>query len=144
MDAKQIAAMERAMEEEHRKDREALERLRRFLPSSNNGDSSHEHSARLTPTVINESREEKPNSIVAHVASIMQADCSRTWEPSSLQAQLKSDGVELRAKKPNRELNRVLRVLRGRGVIRLVRRGSGINANLYRAVDRHRETEAAS
>lgn len=140
LDANQIAAMEKAMDEEHRRDREALQRLKRFLPTGSSGSNGHD-----APIVIDRSGETEarpwedidfveadPETIIGRVETIMMSDPEKRWTVPSMVAHLKTIGFPLEAKKPQATMGLVFAKLRKRHKIRLVRRGSGRNPNTYR------------
>lgn len=137
----QISELERRMEEEHRKDREAIERLKRFLPQGQQSASLH--------------REEEDSSdvndapvptIIGKVEEIMLDDATRKWTVPAMLAHLRHINFPLAAQKPEATLGQVFVKLQRRGAIRIVRRGSGRNPNIYRAsiVERREETTDVS
>lgn len=142
MNAQQLAAMERAMEDEHRKDREALQRLKRFLP---NGNTTPVESAPVATFEESDLQASQPPLTVSEkVTSLMQADYTVSWDSAKLIQSLRAEGYIPKAKKPRGTVNRILRVLKSRGVIRLVRRGKGVSSSLYRAVEKQRSFDSHS
>jgi hypothetical protein len=137
-DHKTLAAMESAMREEHRKDLEALQRLKRFLPANSaaptqqppvdakhadTNDDSHD------PTV-----DSLAQTIIGKVESIMLADTNKRWTVASMLEELRRLNFPLVSKTPTSTLGLVFAKLHKRGIIRLVRRGSGRTPNVFRGV----------
>src|SRR5579872_448501 len=101
MDSQQIAEMERAMEEEHRKDRDALQRLKRFLPQNNNVSATGEAPSAAISDANDLSDSKATPTILATVATIMQRDSAVTWDWTKLLQQLKTEGHEVQATRPS-------------------------------------------
>jgi hypothetical protein len=142
LNANQLADMEIAMEEEHRRDREALQRLKRFLaPANGNGHAAPlvvyreielEQPDHLSDFVAAE--EDAPQSIIDKVEEIMQADPTKKWTVPSMVAYLKYIHFPLLAKKPAATMGLVFAKLAyKRKTIRIVKKGSGRNPNWFRA-----------
>lgn len=133
--ADQLAEMEKSMREEHRKDLEALERLKRFLPASSISAQKPEPGA--TPGSNQQLELEEglaPTSIIGKVESVMIADTDREWTVPQMLSQLRKDKFPMLAKAPLSTLGLTFTKLTRRGKIKLVRRGYGRNPNVYRGI----------
>jgi hypothetical protein len=128
----QLAEIEKAMEEEHRQDREALQRLKRFLKNGANGRSGA--SPRLIDTHQYDDGDGNAQTIIGTVDSAMQADHNRKWTVPLMLAYLRDSNFPLAAQKPEATLGLIFKKLQRRGRIRLVKRGSGRLPNVYKAV----------
>ena len=148
LDANQIAAIETAMEEEHRLDREALKRLRRFLPA--NGHTSTIPAApirkiRAIHTLPEEQDEYEAITIIDKVEQVMQSDPHKKWSVPSMVAHLQSIRFTLQAKKPEATMGLVFgKLARKRKTIVRVRKGSGRTPSLYRGIPREHQEDASS
>jgi len=150
LDANQISAIENAMEEEHRRDREALQRLKRFLPPSPNGSSS-----RVAPLVLldpepidplgpADAEEDAPETIIDTVDHIMQADTHRKWSVPLMLAHLRNLNFPLEAKKPEATLGLVFsKLTHKRKTIVRVKKGGGRRPALYRGIPREHQEDAS-
>jgi hypothetical protein len=131
----QIAAMEKNMLEEHRKDREALERLKRFLPKDGDNPKTGETVQSPDPAPLLQLDEGlAPNTIIGKVESVMIADTTRRWTIQLMLQQLKHDNFPLAAQKPESTLGLVFAKLHRRKRIKLVRRGGGRTPNVYQGI----------
>jgi hypothetical protein len=145
MDAQELAQIEDAMAEEHRRDREALERLKRFLHHGRNGNTPRASAAPVltiknageTKAVVKES-----STILSKVAAVMTADASRSWNGPQLVEKLASDGNTTSSKRPVAIITRALRQLVKRGTIRRVKKGTGTTPHAYRAVEQSQNAAA--
>lgn len=147
-DANQVAAIESAMEEEHRKDREALQRLKRFLPSNGSN-------GRVPMIVIDRSEDSEinyanavetgdPLTIIDKVEEIMQGDPNKKWTVPAMVAYLQQINFPLVAKKPQATMGLVFgKLARTRKTIVRVRKGSGRNPHTYRAIPRAHQEDAS-
>jgi len=128
--ADQLAEMEQSMMEEHRKDREALDRLKRFLPKNGSGPQF----APVGPALSTEDNEDEESlTIIAKVEEVMTADLDKKWTVPKMVAHLKTIAFPLVAKKPASTMGLVFKRLQKRGRIRIVKRGAGRNPNVWRA-----------
>jgi hypothetical protein len=137
-DSKTITAMEHSMREEHRKDLEAFERMKRFLPANGR--------APKQPTIIDAEPVDTdddsldlpdgqlPQTIIGKVESIMLADTAKRWTVPAMLQELRRISFPLEAKTPASTLGLVFAKLRRRGHIRIVKRGSGRTPNIFRGV----------
>jgi hypothetical protein len=133
LDLKTIEEMQQSMLEEHRKDLEALERLKRFLPQSNAAVSKPKGVPEdLGPQADLESLSE--DTIIGKVEQVMTSDTARRWTVPLMFAELRRQNFPLAAQKPERTLGLILRKLADRKVIKIVKRGSGRSPNVYKAV----------
>ncbi len=144
MDAKQLAQIELAMAEDHRRDKEALERLKRFI-HGDNGQNTNRIVSFAPSTFVDDDADGGSESTIRNkVAEVFGADSTRRWTIPQMVEHLQSVDFPLKAKKPEATMYGVFNALRGRGIIRLVRRGTGRNPNTYRLVTAERENGAAS
>ena len=153
-DANQIVAIETAMEEEHRRDREALQRLKRFLPLNGNGSGSHVSTFVIDRT--NEATESEvldfvdaagnePQTIIDTVEQIMHSDPHKKWSVPLMVAYLKNIKFPLEAKKPEATMGLVFaKLMKKRKTIVRVRRGSGRTPNLFRGIPREHQEDASN
>jgi hypothetical protein len=141
LNTNQILAIEAAMEEEHRRDRDALQRLKRFLPTNGAGrtpglierPNGHAHEAPLFDEVTDNTAE--PETIIDKVEQIMQSDITKRWTIPLMLAHLQEIKFPLAAKKPESTLGLVfVKLLRKRRSIRIVKRGGGRIPNVFKAV----------
>jgi len=142
LNATQLASIEAAMEEEHQKDREALSRLKRFLPNGNapkSGRNNNQETLQLSSEVrmlplTQQPEEEETNTIIGTVEATFQSDPERKWTVPAMVMFLQQRGFPLDAQKPERTMGLVFRKLLKRGKVRLTRRGSGRIPHQYKAV----------
>jgi len=115
------------MEEEHRKDREALARLKRFLSSNGNSQLS-------LPEMDDDPSDSSQygHTIIGTIERVMQADPMRKWTVPTMLAHFRSEKFPLHAKTPEATLGVTLKKLVKRGKVRLVRQGAGRSPNVYR------------
>lgn len=154
LDANQLATIESAMAEEHRKDREALQRLKRFLPSNGSNGRVTEQRITIAPNgQILEESDDDPQTIIDKVEQIMRDDPSKKWTVPAMVTHLKQINFPLVAKKPQATMGLVFaKLVNKRRTIRIVKRGAGRNPNIFRAVqaqqegvsDNHSQSERAA
>jgi hypothetical protein len=130
LDLKTIEEMQRSLLEEHRKDLEALERLKRFLPKSGAVDVK----ATEPESGEDDAGPSAGDTIIGKVQEVVFSDYSRRWTVPVVMAELRRQNFPMTAKKPDRTVGLILSKLYARGVLRLVRRGSGRIPNVYRTV----------
>jgi hypothetical protein len=139
LSADQIANIEAAMEDEHRRDREALQRLKRFLPTNgnSNGKSVAERvraaqAAPSLPLLGNGTDEDvEIGSIIGTVEKVMFENPTQRWTVPGMVGHLQQTGFPLEAQKPERTMGLIFRKLAKRGRIQIVRKGSGRRPNVY-------------
>lgn len=131
----QLSEVERRMEEEHRKDREALLRLKRFL------DLGEQTSVITIHREEDSSNVDDTPTIISKVESVFADDFTRKWTVPTMIAHLRHEGFPLVAQKPEATMGQVFARLQQRGVIRLVRRGAGRRPNIFKAVAQTKEEE---
>jgi hypothetical protein len=138
MDATQIETLERQMVEEHKKDLEALARLKRFLPS--NGSTPKppdERQMRLPVNLevrVEDDMEDAPVvTLRGKIEQTVNSDPNLKWTTQKVLAHLRQVGFPLNAKKPIYSVGQSLKILADQGRIRLVRKGLGSAPNIYRA-----------
>lgn len=134
LDAKQLAAIELAMAEEHRRDKEALDRMKRFIRG---GDSPQQRPLSLAPSTFVRDEEDEDDSgegsIRSKVAEVFDANPDRRWTIPQMVAYLNEIGFTLKAQRPEATMYGVFQRLRERGRIRIVRRGTGRTPHTYRS-----------
>ena len=136
-DSIDFTAMERVIDQEYLRAKAALQTLRKYFEQ---GSSSHVSSMVIYPTIPESADvdveyvdvEDNPQSIIGKVDAVMNADPTKKWTVASMIAYLQHSGFSLAAKKPEATMGLVFTKLRNRGKIRIVRRGSGRNPNVYR------------
>jgi hypothetical protein len=143
------------MEEEHQKDREAFERLLRFLPDDEEEEvegvgvradsESDEETAEHVEAMLDlarrgrmararaQTRDFHPSekSILSQIESIMRDNSDRTWNVRQLVGELSSQGVALVAARPETTVSVALKKLHDRGKITLVAPGTGRKPHTY-------------
>jgi len=148
LNADQITALERAMAEEHKRDIEALERLKRFIKPSSNGHkpdmSLHDRvkaaantEARTQLALSNGEDDvsgEQPSTIIGKVVELLNRDVAKGWTVSGVVAQMKAEGFQLNAKKPDATVGLVFQKLVKREIARITHRGAGRDPHVYKAV----------
>jgi hypothetical protein len=134
MDAAQIGALERQMLEEHRKDLEALARLKRFLPTNGSGAKSIDDNQMDLPGAVAEADlDEGPVvSLRGTIEQIVNSDPTVRWTTQKVLKRLQQTGFPLKAKKPIYSVGQALQKLSEGGRIRVVRRGVGSAPNIYK------------
>lgn len=134
MEATQIAVLERQMLEEHKKDLEALARLKRFLPTNGSAPTVDERQMALpAPGQQDEDLDEAPvKSLRGTIERVINADPTVRWTTQKMVSNLQRIRFPLRAKKPIYSVGQSMQILAERGAIRLVRRGVGSAPNIYK------------
>ena len=139
MDANQIKLMEEQMREEHQKDIDALNRLKRFMPVN-----GHESKPRSAPPkqepleeTIGEADDDSTTTATLRgtIERIMSGDLAKKWTVQTMLAQLKSLNYPFKASKPINSVSLSLQALYKKQRIVLVRRGAGSAPNVYRGVE---------
>ncbi len=135
MDRTQIEQIERQMEEDHRLDREALERLKRFIPVNGNGNS---HPASNLAQPVSQPKlpyvPEEGTPLKHAVRDIMNNDPTQKWTNPKMLQYLKKVGFPLNAKKPVISVSQATQRLEAGGQIKLLKSGSGNSPNVYRGL----------
>lgn len=127
----QIVEMEQAMEEEHRKDRDALHRLKRFLPEQRNGHSKQTPQP-MAPASQKETAAAGTETLIGRMEAIMQQDLNRVWTVPAMMEHLKQLGVPLGGNTPEKSVGLNFVKLVQRGKAELFRKGAGRIPNLYK------------
>jgi hypothetical protein len=132
MNQEQIAEIERHMREEHRKDLEALARLKRFLPQ--NGLSHPVPAAEVEQIDLDEDFEDpKPvTSLRSKIGEVLNENPSVRWTTQKVLARLREDKFPLKAQKPIYSVGQALQKLVTKGTIRIIRHGTGSDPNVYK------------
>ena len=101
MDNDQIAALERQMQEEHKKDLDALDRLKRFLPSNGSEHAAGTHAeATQVARPASQFVPEADTPLVYAVRDVMNYDPAVRWTNPKMLKYLTDSGFELKAKQP--------------------------------------------
>ena len=133
MDRDQVAAMERQMLEEHRKDVEALERLKRFLlPPNSSGVTSQRETLFHQPVIPLVPEGDTPLKYA--LRDIMNNDPNVRWTNPKMLKYLKEIGFTLNAKQPIYSIGQATQRLLDAGEIKLLIRGSGSTPNVFRGL----------
>ena len=132
MDNEQVAAMEKQMLEEHRKDVEALERLKRFLPSNSSGVTSQGKTVLHEPVTPLIPEEDTPLKYA--IRDIMNNDPNVRWTNSKMLKYLKEIRFTLNAKQPIYSIGQATQKLLNTGEIKLLMKGAGSTPNVFRGL----------
>jgi hypothetical protein len=135
MKPEQILDLERKMLEEHRKDVEALQRLKRFMPANGYAPAGDKRQLPLVPNDANDVDEEEGGSattIRGTIESIMNSDVRRKWTVQTMLAHLLSINFPFKAKKPINSVSLSLQALYKKQRIVVVRKGAGSEPSIYR------------
>lgn len=135
MDEEQILAIERQMQEEHKKDLEALARLKRFIPGANKRIRPLEvqHEEVMAEVMSgNDGEEGSAISLRGKIKEILNSDPPVRWTNTRILTYLKKMGFPLNAKKPIYSVSQATQRLAIRGEIIIVRHGVGNQPNIYR------------
>lgn len=135
MDQDQIAAMEQQMMEEHRKDMEALARLKRFIPP--NGATSGASRSSITvsaPSPVVPLVPEEGTPLKHAIRDIANHEPSVRWTNVKMLKYLESIKFELNAQKPIYSIGQATQKLIDRGDLKLVKKGSGNTPNIFRGL----------
>ena len=127
--ATQVAEIEKRMEDEHRKDREALSRLKRFLDTNSNGNGP---TVTAVPDDDPSDSAQYPDTIIGKISAVMQADPTYRWTVPAMHNHLRSIKYPLLAQKPEATIGITIKKLQKRKKIMLVRQGAGRRPNVYR------------
>ena len=119
----QLDEIRARMEEEHRRDREALDRMMRFLPQ--NGTPAN-------PIPIETGADaDAPLSIMDGIEMLLHQNMGQTWTVQKLRTELVKKGYALKAKNPLATISVAMKKLCDRGKVKVIRRGSGREPNVY-------------
>ena len=119
----QLHAIQSAMEEEHRKDRDALQRVMRY--------------AKIAGVAVDDGNVaalEKVHSrmtVIDGIKAIMRDGLISAWTAQSLVSELKKRGIKLSSSNPVQSVSATLKKLHDRNVVTLKIRGSGRQPNSY-------------
>lgn len=136
-----LLSMKAAMEEEHRKDREALERLLRYLPTATTNGLPANGAARAdTPREAPRKRTAQlplldPAGLKPTIEKIMQTHPDKDWSSGSLLVELEKLGAKPKAIRPEASVGQAIRALLEEEKIILSKKGSGRIPHQYRWVD---------
>ena len=119
----QISLIRIRMDEEHRLDREALERLMKFLPASIVSAGNIEQS--------NEPPFDRDQSMSVAVEHVMSYKPNRTWTGKQILAEFGRLDYPVKAKTPMSTIAIALKKLLTEGKIKAVRKGAGREPHIY-------------
>src|SRR5437016_459404 len=119
----QLEEIRTAMETEHQRDRDALERLMRFLPTNGASPQFEAHAGSAATTTYGPS--ERPVSILGGIEWILESHPTRTWTVRKIHDELLKRGYRLEAKNPIATIGVAIKKLCDRNHVGVVRRGSG-------------------
>ena len=138
--ADEISGIEKRMREEHARDLEALEalkRLRKYLPERDNLPKS----GATTPTTPRTNEQGVRSGLKDVIRGIVSTqDPTRRWTRSSVAKALDDIGFEVRAKDKGAAINQSLRTLVSRGELSLISQGSGSALSVYGPSERKTDT----
>ena len=131
LDADEISEIEKRMREEHARDIEALEglkRLRKYLPEGVNLTKS----VATTPTTLRTNGRGGSSGLTDVIRDIVSTqDPTQRWTRSLVAKALDDRGFEVRAKDKVAAINQSLRTLVSRGELSLISQGSGSALSVY-------------
>jgi hypothetical protein len=140
--ADQIAAIENAMAEEHRKDLEALQRLKRFLPSNSNVAAPFTVTQRLRqarkaelelPSVSEAESHDEPVTIVSAVKDTLMANPEKSWTVVQMIHALNGvPGVKMESRKPEATVGLIFSKLAKKNKVHIIAKGSGRRPHVYK------------
>lgn len=132
MDRKQLGDIQRRMEEEHRRDKEALERLMRFIPDGDSNPKSV-HQVFSTRDSGGKQSDVEPLSEMDQLClGVMRDHSERDWTIRALLQEMESNGARLPATRPEGMLNRTMRRLVAHGLVTVVLEPQGRRAGIYK------------
>jgi hypothetical protein len=145
-----------ALKEELRRDLEAIERVERLM-ASKNGALGSDNRQRVLPIDLSvpaalglhdedEENQEDVPSLKGTIEATVNADLTVRWTNQKMLTHLKKVGFPLRAKKPIYSIGQAMQKLSDAGTIKLVRKGTGNQPNVYKGKAREQtpSTEAPS
>jgi hypothetical protein len=116
-------AIRAAIDEEYRKDCEALERVMRWATVAGVFPKGGE-----PPLGFSNSN---PATLIDNIRMIMRESASRTWSAQTLVAEMKKRGVEMKSRNPVQTVSVTLKKLSDRGQISLIKPGVGREPHFY-------------
>jgi hypothetical protein len=139
-----------ALEQDLRRDLEAIERVKKMM-AFKNGSLSAPDERQIPLMTLEQDIPETANladipstSLRGTIQSIMCADPSVRWTVQKMVAHLASTGFDLKAQKPVFSVGQAMKKLAESNRIKLVRRGSGSEPHIYRGIDRKAEIDSQS
>jgi hypothetical protein len=141
LDDKQIAEIERQMREEHKREVEALEalkRLRRYLPDFQ---PAPDHATRPPSAAPKENgstphQRGRRTGLKDEILAVIDESTNQTWTRPMLQKALRERGFEIQAKDPVAAMNQALRKLVIDADVTLLKQGSGSALAEYCSLER--------
>lgn len=146
MDLEQLASLE----EDLRKDLEAISRVKQILALKNGSLSRPDDRQIRLPIRIQEPddpldaddvEEARSDSLVGTIERIINSDLNVRWTTAKMLTRLQSLKFPLKAKKPIYSVGQSMQKLEEKGKIRIVRRGTGSAPNIYRGKATEPNTE---
>jgi|ERR1035438_2166422 hypothetical protein len=129
-----------ALEEELRRDLEAITRVRQIMALKNGSLSKPDD--RQIPLLMNlpaadpqaddDLDEERADSLIGTIDKTINSDPNIRWTTTKMLAHLQSIQYPLKAQKPIYSVGQTMKKLEEKGRIRVVRRGSGSAPNIYK------------
>jgi len=124
----QLKQVRAKMEEEHRRDIEALERVARFLPGSPRPVPDPPERPASTPEP---SSFAPADSTLGMMERLLWRYPSRTWTIQQLKSEMEKQGYTFKAQQPIASMGVAIKKLSDRGKVTVVMRGSGRVPNVY-------------
>ncbi len=148
-DAKRLAALE----EELRKDLEAITRVRQIMSLKNGSLRLDDRQLKLPiagkpakDDAIDSAEEDADDapitSLRGKIAEVINSDPTVRWTTQRVLAHLQQSGFPLRAEKPIFSVGQSLSALVRKGKIRMVRKGTGSQPNIYKGLNSARNQDA--
>jgi len=145
LEAKKISAIK----EELRKDLEALERVERLMAKNGVPSLPDERQAVMPLSLVLPDRTEDEDGNDNAVASLkdtieatVNAEPALRWTTQKVLVRLQQNGFPLRAKKPIYSVGQAMQKLAEAGAIKLVRKGSGNQPNIYKGKPKEQPASA--
>lgn len=132
--ADQLADMERAIEEEYRKDREAIERLKRYLQPRANGTPQRVPLNSFARDDDDDNEVINAKTIIGRMSEIIAENLDQKWTVPIMVGRLRKENFPLHAKKPDATIALAFKKLRKRGKVKLIRQGMGRTPSVYKGI----------
>jgi hypothetical protein len=156
MNKSEVDALEKRISEEYRKKLEAIRLVQRML----NEEAAEQHpfvlevkptfepkQVKAVPISVGASQdygEELEDSLIGTIQTMIQSSANTIWTAPKVEQSLRESHIPLNAKRPKSSILVILGKLQARGIIRLVKKGSGRIPNRYKAVVEPKKEEAAN
>jgi len=142
MDAKELAALE----EDLRRDLEAIGRVRQLMAAKSSAKAADDRQRTSLPSLFplrpdpvetDLDEDSAPGSIRGTVETTINADPNVRWTTQKMLVHLQQTGFPLRAKKPIYSIGQAMQKLADAKKIRLVRKGAGNQPNIYKGLEQN-------